>query len=62
MADYRLGKFDEAIDWLKKAEANPELSAVLTAQLFEAMSHFRAGRQEEGICQIARREAEKLMK
>jgi hypothetical protein len=91
-ATYRLGEFTDALYWLKKAEANPQRSAVLTAQLFEAMCHFRDGRPDEGrrllkaateaidrdlpkpgvgrigayqdwlICQIAKREAESLMK
>jgi hypothetical protein len=38
----------DALYWLKKAEANTDRSAVLTARLFEAMCHFRDGRPDEG--------------
>ena len=45
MVEYRLGHFDAAITWLEKArQSTISPSGIMTAELFEAMANFKAGR------------------
>jgi serine/threonine protein kinase/WD40 repeat protein len=53
MAEYRMGHFDAAIPWLESAgKSSIPPAATITAQLFEAMANFKAGRAGQGKEQL----------